>query len=924
MVTSHEATVPVVVPCLILGSSYEYPQQPQGLDGFRQFPSQHGYDARTLANLALSDPRACAFLQSWLFFGLLREAFARPNYSFDREDFIQRNISSGDATITTTALPRYLWYWQAARTHDYREDMIELEKTIDDCLQLAHSVLHLVDQQKRLLSLRGGATSNWTVEDRVLLSLSLLGDYLTFARGVMRQYTPAKMLYWESTFLDQVMMASGWCVGELSTLRQECNLSSRYYLSTMDRRAVRRSHERCSNGIPCQANQVDYRTYKTKHTLDCDNENECDEIGPPVEDIARIINQGDSPLVTIHGSYGLETTQSNGRSDHDTPYVAISHVWSDGRGNPWRNCLRHCQLRYIQDLVNNLYEPKGWPVPFWMDTLCIPVGKEHTKSRRAAIVRIAQTFRNADKVLVVDGSLLSCPLDSSGVRRLMQIQYSPWMMRLWTYLEGRVSRHLYYQFQDGAVFGEDLESELVRHRQLVEISETLRSLPEEKLYSSASAIQLIRAIYTAKPSAFTVQYAAMPPQEDPDEENSRQQAIALLEDNREYHELDSIWKPFLAKLGLLDDLEKGGGDDDDDMIRADLESRNFCPVMKHAYNSIASVRGKLAGLIFEQLSDMPDIREMREGNTIARLFEEIAGGCRARTTSWLEDETICVGALLGVDLARIQEIQPMDWWWRKRLDRLDSQKSPYPLARKLGISFTRWTEACQRQRMKTFLAQVQDFPLSIIFWNAPRLGSKDWTWAPRTLLYRDLGSEYANVQGTTKLTSAGLEISTRGWRLGSLLCRGVTTARTWRTLIHSTPRAGKSLSGCNSHGLSMTNRGAAGNALIIQQTEVASPESLRPASDWARVEFLPDDKTVNPSSDSRRTWQDYIDSGMIGELAILYRSQFGVLVRVFETRDGLHLAQHIRLVRVATVTSNEGNIPAVSGTWINGGRWCIA
>ncbi|GAW17388.1 hypothetical protein ANO14919_068450 [Xylariales sp. No.14919] len=893
-----EVGISPVVPCLALGTNFEYPREPQGSEGFRQFPSRHGYSFETLIDLAISDRKTCAFLQSWLFFGLLTETFSRPNYDFKREDFVRSN-DDGNVMVTTKDLPRYLWYWLAARTQDDRDDMVKLEKTVDDCLRLAHYILHSVNQKERQSPLHGAAGPEWTVEVSVLISLSLLGDYLTFARGGLRQYTTTISLHWESAFLDAAMMEAGWCVGELSTLRNECSLSNRYYLSTINRKALARNHEKCKNGIACQAHQLDYRTYETRHAPDCANEDGCEEIGPAVEDVVRAIDEGGFALVETQGSHAPKVAQYGDRDGRNTLYVAISHVWSDGRGNPWRNCLRTCQLQYIQELVNKLYEPRYWPVPFWIDTLCIPVGREHTKSRRAAITRIAQTFRKADKVLVVDGSLQLCS-HSSWVETLMRIQYSPWMTRLWTYLEGRVSRNLYFQLKNEAIPAEDLEHQLVRSDTLIRISNTLRELPDERLRSSPSAIHLIQAISTAKPSEYLTRYAAMPPQSDDEEEELRQGAIDLLLANKEYYALRTIWRPFLSELGLLDDLD-AEDDEGDDMVRVDIEVINICPVMKHAFNSIASLRGKLSGLVFEQLSDMPDIQYTREGNVVARLFEEISSGLRARTTSWLDDETVCVGALLGVDLAKIQEVQPMGWWWRKRLDRIDSRKSPYPLFRSLGIEFGRWTEACQRERMKIFLEQVREFPLSIIFWNAPRLGSEQWTWALRSFMHRNIGSEYSFVLGVAKLGPTGLEVTTTAYKLSSPPFR---TARSIGTLVP----------------FSSTQR-PAGNKLVIHPTEPTPDESFQRV--WSRVEFVPDDYTIASKSASRLTWQDYIDKGIIDNLAILYRSQFGVLVQIYDVRDGVYLVRHVRLVRVAN-DSQEENIPVASGTWVNGGRWCIA
>lgn len=69
------------------------------------------------------------------------------------------------------------------------------------------------------------------------------------------------------------------------------------------------------------------------------------------------------------------------------------------------------------------------------------------------------------------------------------------------------------------------------------------------------------------------------------------------------------------------------------------------------------------------------------------------------------------------------------------------------------------------------------------------------------------------------------------------------------------------------------------------------------------------------------TWQNYIESGEINNLAILYSSQFGALVRVYYNHDEIHLARHIRLVRRTNVGSATSS--TVAGTWLNNERWCI-
>lgn len=67
-------------------------------------------------------------------------------------------------------------------------------------------------------------------------------------------------------------------------------------------------------------------------------------------------------------------------------YVAISHVWSGGLGNPSKNGLPECHF-------------------FRMDTFCIPVGDTFSGARDKAINLMAEIYGGARAVLVLDPEL---------------------------------------------------------------------------------------------------------------------------------------------------------------------------------------------------------------------------------------------------------------------------------------------------------------------------------------------------------------------------------------------------------------------------------------------------------------------------------------------------------------------------------------
>ncbi len=621
------------------------------------------------------------------------------------------------------------------------------------------------------------------------------------------------------------MRDAGWCEGEISTLRKSCGISCRYYLLGIDRKILAKNHDRCGIEMGCRAYHMDYGTYRTSHHRDCTGLDACPELGPPVEDIVSAIQNGGSALADaedVASDRRPRIIQAGGTGGGKIRYVAISHVWSDGLGNPWHNRLRLCQIRHIQNMVNSLYEPDQLPVRFWIDTFGIPVGKHNAEHRQTAIARIAQTFKGADKVLVLDKSLQMCKVDAiPWIEMLMRIQYSPWMTRLWTLLEGSLARNLYFQFADGAASSDYLNDSTVR-KQSMAVSDILKELSDEKLRSCPSAIQLIRALATASPPEGAIKYATLPAQSDPTEESFRQDAIRLLRENEPEYALGETWRLYLDKLGLFYEL-----DDDDESVKNDIDIGMSCPVLLHAFNSVASVRAIQAGL-----ANLDDASSA-QASSIFPMFEEACRGFRSRTTSRLDDETICLGAMLGADLTSVLQNPTMNWRWRELLDSVDCQRSANPVVRKLGVNTRRYTDACHLKRMAVVLSQVQQFPISIIFWNTPRLDSHPW--APRSLLDPDLLLRLPQLQGRASLNGQGLEFTISSHRL-----------RRWHIdrPIPTTAKLLKKLNGVSPHAL-RHGKTAGHDVLTI------SPQGLvggNYASQWLCVRFRSDDKTVSPVS----------------------------------------------------------------------------
>ncbi|KAF3932083.1 hypothetical protein ABW20_dc0105914 [Dactylellina cionopaga] len=135
--------------------------------------------------------------------------------------------------------------------------------------------------------------------------------------------------------------------------------------------------------------------------------------------------------------------------------------WSDGLGNDNKqNSMHKCQLSRIQKLVDALYPDTAGSTGFWIDTLCVPVGEHNVHLRGAAIRKMADVYREADRVLVLDSFVLESSSRATLVEKYIRIHLSNWHHRLWTLQEGQLAKSLYFQFYDGAQSFHDMRGHM--------------------------------------------------------------------------------------------------------------------------------------------------------------------------------------------------------------------------------------------------------------------------------------------------------------------------------------------------------------------------------------------------------------------------------------------------------------------------------
>jgi hypothetical protein len=247
---------------------------------------------------------------------------------------------------------------------------------------------------------------------------------------------------WGGEFLtaevEKEMLAVGWCPSDIESVKLKYNsLQTLYILSKMNRLNSARGHISCDRH-QCLLYQID-DNYKVAHVQErCRCSMLFVDLGAV---IAALEKPNVIPLLKFLPGGGTEQLKVEVvESSSDTVYVAISHVWADGLGNPKANHLPRCQLARLKMMINALDvtsdERTSTGTLLWIDTLCCPAQRGEAKNK--ALEKIPKVYKDAKHVLVLDSwlySVASAQLHPSEI--LLRIFNSSWMRRLWT-LQGKI------------------------------------------------------------------------------------------------------------------------------------------------------------------------------------------------------------------------------------------------------------------------------------------------------------------------------------------------------------------------------------------------------------------------------------------------------------------------------------------------------
>ena len=475
---------------------------------FAAFPERHGWSPEDLRQPAITPQRSLcdieSFVQTWLYFGLLHAFFgSHMKYS----DFIHSDSDGFRLVTTSRLLPLSESFCEMCRNG--MESFGDRIHDVDSYISKTHSLCHVFNKAVEQMS------------HSILLSVVLLADYLKQLRWIIVPDLSAYSVLNSTVglsplmrgrgplhekFLDQVgrvetltadLIGAGWTCPAFVRRMEYCSVESRLYMAQMAPLISERKHTDCTV-TRCNSLETYNNQYIAAHAEPTCH---CKFLHPDEQLLNEMSRKGDIALISGDCDFSTSSIIPLQKADGITPYVAISHVWADGLGNPGANAMYICQLKRISAFVKNLCH--GKPTPFWVDTICCP---KLPDAKSPVLANMRKIYSDADKVLVLDRLMLSTTSPLRIMDCFLLLYASGWSTRLWTLQEGAVSKTLWIQCGGNETIPLDgwmdffekesrtLSQNMVYLETLVDIWKTVRGYFDEKGSTSGPPFLSIRAL----------------------------------------------------------------------------------------------------------------------------------------------------------------------------------------------------------------------------------------------------------------------------------------------------------------------------------------------------------------------------------------------------------------------------------------------
>lgn len=480
--------------------------------GWDTFPARTGYAWVTSQHLTVQDieehisPANEAdiqgFLQAWLYFGLLHEVLGDK---YDINDFLAVPKAHGRSNATTRSLRKWslkignpfgVIFWVPSLTFVWFNGWTILSRRrLFDIHQL---IIKVMEQTLLWDTFAKGKDKSW---GKLTLSIYILAEslqaipltwikfkyYWDDYKPITRHFVPNANVNQHGASIQLVRRhmlrnSKAWCIHQVDTLCAKVSYTTLVYLTGIQRHERHGvDHAHCSRNPACVAFSIALgKDFVTKHaTSECT----CASVEAPRAEQIHILERGGIPVLKCVQKESGTVDLSFVPMSPALKYVAISHVWADGLGDPFGHGLPRCQLlRLIADARNALrtrakpfrdvlsdtftkrssgFRPNS-PVYIWLDVYCIPpqntvlnapeqidrLRERDAYLKKKAIARMGMTYALADRTLVLDQELEhSRPNSMASLRDKALVALSAWNGRCWTFQEYSFSQFTLFGFQ---------------------------------------------------------------------------------------------------------------------------------------------------------------------------------------------------------------------------------------------------------------------------------------------------------------------------------------------------------------------------------------------------------------------------------------------------------------------------------------------
>ncbi|KAK4225838.1 putative kinesin light chain [Podospora fimiseda] len=207
-------------------------------------------------------------------------------------------------------------------------------------------------------------------------------------------------------------------------------------VDALDRRQdllVHEGHDSCAASM-CGASHQDSTKLPQVHKCAGRVDGTCEQRKYPVDDVVDAFERG------MGTAWSCRNPQKPKLAHTDDPYIAISHVWSDGTGVGLKS--KGTVNRCLFDFFGRIADSLGCE-GIWWDTLCIPL---EPKARSKALSQMNRNYQDATYTVVHDLYLLNIPFTDAATACLAVV-LSPWFTRCWTALELFMSKKVKILFK---------------------------------------------------------------------------------------------------------------------------------------------------------------------------------------------------------------------------------------------------------------------------------------------------------------------------------------------------------------------------------------------------------------------------------------------------------------------------------------------